>query len=119
MIYLATQRSWPFDSAPPKVGPDAQPSLAQYFLADTVTLGFVRLAIVFLAGFVLVSIPALIVDSRWIKGFGTAGLTTDEAREASEVVTGLRELLATAEKERDEAIGKIEAALTTLDDALR
>jgi uncharacterized membrane protein len=113
--YLAYKNFWPFDSAPPIITSGSQPSLAQYFLADRVTLGFVRLAVIFLAAFVVVSVPALIIASRWIKGFSTTGLTADDAQQASEAVKELKERLAAVEMERDEALTNLEAAVATLD----
>ena len=53
-ILLAAQRAWPFDASRPKL--PAKPSLWQLLLSDHITLGFVRLAFVMLAVFVVASV---------------------------------------------------------------
>jgi hypothetical protein len=98
-VGLAATRAWPFNSSP---GPlPNKPSLAQLFLADRLTLGFVRLAIVLLTLFVIASVPALVVAGRWIKGFGTTGLPVDDAGEASEGIASLKEQVVALKAERD------------------
>jgi hypothetical protein len=76
-ILLATQSAWPFDASRPKL--PTRPSLWQLLLSDHVTLGFVRLAFVMLAGFVIASVPALVSGGRWLKSFGAGGLIADDA----------------------------------------
>lgn len=61
------------------------PSLWQFLLSDRVTLGFLRAAIAGLVLYVAISIPALVAGGRWLRGFGTSGLTADDAK----VVTDL------------------------------
>jgi hypothetical protein len=56
-ILLAARSAWPFDASRPRL--PARPSLWQLLLSDHVTLGFVRLAFVMLAVFVIASVPAL------------------------------------------------------------
>jgi hypothetical protein len=111
-ILLAAQRAWPFDISRPKL--PAKPSLWQLLLSDHVTLGFVRMAVVMLAAFVVASVPALIAGGRWLKSFGAGGLIADDAaglRGALEVTW--RELDRTTRdlegvtKERDEAVALV------------
>jgi hypothetical protein len=108
-ILLAAQSVWPFDASRPRL--PVRPSLWQLLLSDHVTLGFVRLALVMLAAFVIASVPALVAGGRWLKGFGAGGLVADDAadlrneldrtkRELDEVTRKLKD----ARKERDEAI---------------
>jgi hypothetical protein len=108
-ILLASQRTWPFAAS--RLRLPVRPSLWQLLLSDHVTLGFVRLAFVMLAVFVIASVPALVAGGRWLKSFGAGGLIADDAAylhgalEATE-----RELERTARdleavtKERDEAV---------------
>ena len=108
-ILLAAGSVGPFDAARPKL--PEKPSLWQLLLSDHVTLGFVRLAFVMLAVFVIASVPALVVGGRWLKSFGVGGLIADDgadlrhALEAAErqVERTTRDLEA-ARKERDEAV---------------
>jgi hypothetical protein len=108
-ILLAAGRAWPFDASRPKL--PEKPSLWQLLLSDHVTLGFVRLALVMLAAFVIASVPALVAGGRWLKSFGAGGLIADDGpdlRRALEA-TG-RELerttrnLVAMKKERDDAV---------------
>jgi len=108
-IILAVANLWPFDTSP--LALPADPSLWQLMLSDDITLGFVRLGLVLLAVFVIASVPALIVGGRWIKGFGTTGLTADDAVDASKALEEATTKLDAAAKElgavkneRDEAI---------------
>ena len=75
-LLLAVQSAWPFDASRPSL--PERPSLWQLLLADYVTLGFVRLAFVMLAIFVIASVPALVAGGRWMKSFGTGGLIADD-----------------------------------------
>ena len=106
-ILLAAGRAWPFDASPPR----EHASLWQLLLADRLTLGFVRLALVAVALFVVASVPALIMGGRWLKTFGTSGLTADEAVDTTAALTrarlelaGVREELEAVKKERDQAV---------------
>jgi hypothetical protein len=78
-ILLAAQRAWPFDASRPKL--PARPSLWQLLLSDHVTLGFVRLAFVMVAVFIVASVPALVVGGRWLQGLGAAGFIADDAND--------------------------------------
>jgi hypothetical protein len=76
-IFLAAHKAWPFAGAQPKL--PARPSLWQLLLSDQMTLGFVRLAFVMLAVFVIASVPALVAGGKWLKGLGAGGLVADDA----------------------------------------
>jgi hypothetical protein len=109
-IVLAIANVWPFDGPQPSLPTD--PSLWQLMLSDDITVGFVRFALVLLAVFVVASVPALIAGGRWLKGFGTSGLTADDVADASKALDEAKAKLdATtneldaAKRERDEAIG--------------
>ncbi len=113
-IALALAKVWPFDTAPPDL--PADPSLWQLMLSDDITLGFVRLALVLLAVFVVASVPALILGGRWLKGFGTTGLTADDVADAGSALqeaTGKLEAttkeLDAVKRERDEALSLLRA----------
>ena len=108
-ILLAAESAWPFDASRPKL--PEKPSLWQLLLSDHVTLGFVRLAFVMLAVFVIASVPALIAGGRWLKSFGAGGFVADDAadlRGALEVAEQKLERIArdleAAKNERDEAV---------------
>jgi hypothetical protein len=115
-VALAIANVWPFDTSPPALPED--PTLWQLMLSDDITLGFARLGIVLLAVFVIASVPALIVGGRWIKTFGTSGLTADDAADASkaleETKTTLGEVrrqLEVVEQERDEALRELRSLI--------
>jgi hypothetical protein len=72
-------------------------------LADRVTLGFVRLAALGLAVYVLASIAALTASGRWIKAFTTAGLEADDLAGSTSDLTYLLSRLQETERELDEA----------------
>jgi hypothetical protein len=108
-IFLAAQSAWPFDASQPKVPP--KPSLWQLLLSDRVTLGFVRLALVMLAAFVIASVPALAAGGRWLKGFGAAGFIADDA-------VALRGALEATKRELDRTTRDLEAMKRERDDAV-
>src|SRR5258706_15607628 len=87
-ILLALNGWWPFNTSPPAL-PD-KPSFWQFLLSDHLTLGFIRLGVVMLAVFVIASIPALITGGRWLKGFGTTGLTADDAVDADKAIDSVK-----------------------------
>jgi hypothetical protein len=115
-IVLALADAWPFNTSQQKL--PADPTLWQLVLSDDITLGFVRLGLILLALFVVGSVPALIIGGRWIKGFGTTGLTADDAADASQALedakakldASARELEA-VKQERDEALGLVRSVL--------
>jgi hypothetical protein len=106
-VVLALADWWPFDVSQPAL--PADPSFWQLMLSDDLTLGFVRLGFVMLAIFVIASVPALIAGGRWIKGFGTAGLTADDAAvkaavDSDKVADAATKELDVVKQERDQAI---------------
>ena len=106
-ILLAAGSAWPFDASRPKL--PAKPSLWQLLLSDHVTLGFVRLAVVMLAAFVVASVPALVAGGRWLKSFGAGGLIADDADD-------LRRALEATERELDRTTRDLEAVKKERDD---
>ena len=86
-IVLAATSVWPFATTPPPL--ESKPSLWQLLLSDRATLGFARLALVALTLFVIASVPALLVAGRWLKAFGTSGLSADDAAQADATVERL------------------------------
>jgi ABC-type multidrug transport system fused ATPase/permease subunit len=113
-VVTAVADWWPFDAQ--QITLPANPTLWQLMLSDDITLGFVRLGLVMLALFVIASVPALIVGGRWIKGFGTSGLTADDAAVASNALEKtethrdhLQRELDAVKQERDQAISLLRA----------
>jgi hypothetical protein len=106
---LAAASAWPFDASAPKL--PARPSLWQLLLSDHVTLGFVRLAFVMLAVFLIGSVPALVVGGRWLKSFGAGGFVADDA-------AGLRGALEAAEQKLERTTRDLEAAKKERDEAV-
>jgi hypothetical protein len=109
-ILLALNRWWPFNTSPPGL-PQEKPTFWQFLLSDHLTLGFVRLGVVMLAIFVIASVPALITGGRWLKGFGTTGLTADDALDANKALDD-------AKKDLDNATHELEAVKKERDDAI-
>jgi hypothetical protein len=108
-ILLAAQSAWPFDASRPRL--PARPSLWQLLLSDHVTLGFVRLALVMVAVFVIASVPALVAGGRWLKGVGAGGLVADDAAD-------LRDELGKTKRELDEVTRKLKDARKERDEAM-
>jgi hypothetical protein len=106
---LAARSAWPFDASRPRL--PARPSLWQLLLSDHVTLGFVRLAFVMLAVFVIASVPALVVGGRWLKGFGAGGVIADDAAD-------LRSALEATQRELERTTRKLEAVKKERDKAV-
>jgi hypothetical protein len=112
-ILLAVSRAWPFDASPPR----EHASLWQLLLADRLTLGFVRLALVAAALFLVASVPALVMGGRWLKVVGISGLTADDASdvttelaESRREVDRLRKELAAVRKNRAQLIARQQGA---------
>jgi hypothetical protein len=107
-VALAAASVWPFDTKPPALQP--KPSLWQLLLSDRATLGFARFALIALMLFVIASVPALLVARRWLKAFGTSGLSADDAAQVdatverlNDEVSTLRANLEQVERERNQA----------------
>ena len=108
-IIFALTHVWPFDASPPKL--PADPTIWQLMLSDDTTLGFVRLGLVLLTVFVVASVPALIIGGRWLKGFGTTGLTADDAADASHALEEAKSKLDDTTKQLDEVKQQRDEAL--------
>jgi hypothetical protein len=109
-IILALSSAWPFNARPRPLASESDPSLWQFILSDRVTIGMVRLALVTLGLFVVISAPALAVAGRWIKGVGASGLAADDAENANQTIEVLKTQVETLTKERDDAREALKAA---------
>ncbi len=78
----------------PPVDPKVD-SFWKVFSSDRATMGFVRVAIIALCIYVLVSVAALVVGRRWLKTFNTDGLEVDPA---------------TADRNHEELVARLAAA---------
>lgn len=101
-VGLALGRVWPFDAKPIPLGED--PSVWQIILSDRVTLGFLRLSLIALGAFVAMSVVALAIAGRWLKGFGKEGLTADDASKAEKSIEDLEDQVRELTDERDQAL---------------
>lgn len=99
LILLAHCRIWPFGTSPPDLGKN--PSIFEVLLFDRLMIGFIRAGLVGVVIYVVISIPALVVDRRWMKGLSTAGLTADEARKGDQSIEELQATLRETQEELD------------------
>lgn len=97
---------WPFNSDSQKLSPD--PSIWQLLLSDRVTLGFVRAGIAALVLYLAVSIPALVAGGRWMRAFGTSGLTADDASYTRRTVADLEAKLDEVTKQLNDSLAEAE-----------
>ncbi|HYP24559.1 MAG TPA: hypothetical protein VEV43_13390 [Actinomycetota bacterium] len=72
---LAAAGLWPFDAV--AVGSGDEASIAERALGDRLTIGLIRTAVLAVVSYLVISVPALVIDRRWIQGLTTSGLTTD------------------------------------------
>jgi hypothetical protein len=97
LVLLAGNETWPFGTSPPPVRNEA--SIWEVILFDRLMIGFLRAGALAVIGYVIVSVPVLIVSRRWVKGLSASGLAADEARTADAAIEELQyELLATQEE---------------------
>lgn len=101
---LAGAGLWTFNVEPPPLS--FRPSLWQLLLADRATLGLARLAAAMFAGYIIVSIPVLILHNRWMTRLspsgGAAEDITQEVAAAARTVGKLRAQVRSLEQERDD-----------------
>ncbi len=90
VVVDASLSGWPFQSVPKGLSHYKDPTLWQLLFSDRLTVGFVRIAFVALVLYVVASVPALVVAGRWLKTFGTSGLSADEVQDAAKTVSDLR-----------------------------
>jgi hypothetical protein len=109
VLVAAWQVWWPFREEPIPANDYSDPSSWQLLFSDRLMLGFVRLGMVALVIYLVASVPALIVGGRWLKGFGTGGVSTDDAEAANKTIAeykaetkDLTEKLDTATAQADE-----------------
>ncbi len=73
-------------------------------LSDRVTLGFVRLATVALALYVISSVAALAAGERWLKSLSAGGFEADEIRASDEELAKLEAGSRAIERDLDQVI---------------
>ena len=83
------------------------PSFWRVLLSDRATLGFLRLAVLMGALYVVASAAALIVGGRWIRSIGSQGFEAD-ARIADERVVELEQRYAQVREDRDRLLRLLE-----------
>ncbi len=88
MSLLAHRAQWPFHQRPIDLG--ESPSLWEVLLNDRLTLGLLRAGLAAIVTYVVVSVPALVVGGRWMKGLTTAGMTADDAVSAHQEIEDLQ-----------------------------
>jgi hypothetical protein len=116
---LALLGWWPFNTSPAAVSTFAHPTIWQYLLSDRYVLGVLRLGAVALALYLVISIPPLVAAARWAKGFGTSGVTADDAAKASKALEDYEETVADLAKQLDTANATIERVSSQRDAAIR
>lgn len=107
IAYAAVKGHWPFDGRPAEAETFDGPSVWQYLLSDRYVLGLVQLALVALSLYIAISVPALAAAARWAKGFGTTGVTTDDAARATNTLEDY-------EHELEDAYAKLDTANETI-----
>lgn len=117
IVALAVWSIWPFQEAPPSLG--QEPSVWEVLLHDQWVLGFLRSGIVVVVVYVIVSVPALIVAGRWMKGLGTAGVTADDAERADDMIEDYWDAAAYLETQNQDLSVRLEAAHRTIELLLR
>lgn len=105
---LARYHVWPFGTRPPDLG--KEPSILEVVLNDRVVIGFLRVGVVTIVGYVVVSVPALILDRRWMKGLGTAGVSFDDARRADRSMEELQQELRETQRELEDQVTRTDLA---------
>lgn len=103
---------WPFNEDPRSLAMIPDPSIWDFLFSDRVVVGFVRLGVILLAAYVVVSVPALVIAGRWLKALGTGGVSADEASETSERIEEL-------ERQLDRATNTLDQVTTERDEARR
>jgi hypothetical protein len=88
-------------------------SLWTVLLSDRVTVGFIRLAIVIAALYIVTSLVALALGGRWLSALSTRGFATEDAWISQELARS-RARQRALEEERDEAVRVAEEALEWL-----
>lgn len=96
---LAVAKAGPFSWEPPVT--TQRTGFFEALLGERYTLGLVRVALIALGVFVVLSVPALVVAGRWLKGFSKEGLTADDAEAADDTIADLRSQLVEVTRERD------------------
>lgn len=112
LAVAAWREWWPFDASPKPVTAYEKPSIWQFLMSDRLTLGFARVLIAGLAIYVAGSVVALMIARRWLRTFGTAGLSTDEVETTSQAIRRL-------EGQNEDLEKKLAAAISQIDRVTR
>jgi hypothetical protein len=111
LILAAYERWWPFDAQPRIMKSYAKPSVWQLLLSDRLTLGFLRAGLIGLMVYIVVSVVALFLGGRWLRAFGTSGLTADDAQSAKQVVADLNAKLEDVTAKLNEAANQADTLI--------
>jgi hypothetical protein len=91
LLGLAAWRVWwPFNTHPNPANSYRKPSIWQLLLSDRLTLGFARALILALAVYVAGSVVALMIARRWLRAFGTGGVSADDAESANRTIEAFK-----------------------------
>lgn len=112
MLTLAVCELWPFHTHAEDL--PVPGSIVEVLLRDRLTIGFIRAALVAVAGYVLVSVPALVIARRWIKGFGSSGLAADDVSGGETSIRELQGGLALLQGKLDDQTRKMNSLAETL-----
>jgi hypothetical protein len=104
ILGLAVGGAWPFNGRPTTESQVASPSVMQFLMGDRITLGVVRLLLLALSTFAILSLAAFLVRGRWLKGLSSKGWDVDERQETFESIDELKAQIRELTWERDEAL---------------
>lgn len=120
VVYIADDGRWPFDSDPRPLKSHEDPSVWQFLFSDSTVLGYVRLALMAFSLYVIASVIALVVAGRWLRGFGTGGMSADDVRtrkDASATLEAWEKTTADLKEKARIATEQAEKALEDRDEA--
>ncbi len=118
-VVAAWREWWPFDAAPKALSSYFKPTVWQFLLSDRLTLGLLRLGLAALVIYMVVSLPALIVAGRWLRGFGTSGVSFDDAQDAKEMLEKQEEAVQRLTTDLERATEQMDVLRNERDQAIR
>lgn len=108
---LAVANVWPFDAGHVPLGADS--SIAEVALGDRLTIGLIRTGVLAVIGYLVVSVPALVLERRWIQGMTTSGLTADvDRRWKDQIEARVAELLAVESHQATRLARRVESEVS-------
>jgi len=115
---LIASRTWLFDGHPHTIAHYQHPTIWQLLLADRIMVGFAHLAIIALVVYIVISVPALAIAGRWLKGFGTS-LTSDDVvtQDADSSIKTLQAKIRELTEELDDAENQIDVLTAEREEA--